>query len=103
MGSPTRIFSFVAIFVVILVLTIFIGQGTSNYGDRKFAEGIDSGAMLIINDLVAGRNISYKALDGKEYKIELFTESAQWYKHEEKDTICSTCHKYSTQYLQKGG
>ena len=102
-GPTPKFFQVLIAIVVIIVIVLVCGQSITAFGDKRHAEGVDSGAMLIINDIVAGRNISYNALDRKEYKIELFTESVQWYEHEKQDTKCSACHKYSTQYLQEGG
>jgi hypothetical protein len=92
--------------MLLIVLVTSIRSKILDYGTEKYNTGIDVGSMLIINDLVAGRNISYSRVDEhgftKEYEIELFTESAQWTEHET-DLMCKVCHTYSTKYLQKGG
>ena len=101
-----RMFPVIVICTILMLSYLGARNEIVEYGESKFDIGVDVGTMLILNDIMVGKNISYSRVDEqgftKDYEIELFAESPDVFAHE-KDLTCMICHTYSTKYLQKGG
>lgn len=93
----------IAIAIIAILCVGFAYNSAIEYGNNRFLDGLDIGAMGIIKQLVAGKNVDYTDSSGQNYFIEVGAENPVWIDREAKGTICVSCHKYSTKYFEKGG
>ena len=91
------------VIVILIVSSFYLASMLKGYGEERYAEGFDTGALLVINQLVDGKNISYTSLSGQEFYIQLNADAPIQYVDKEESPVCQGCHKYSTKYLKEGG